>query len=311
MSEAERRVTQVTRLDTRNGGRDGAENSGRDDVGGGRGGVVDGRDDVGGGDPVVGGREVIGGGDPVVGGGEVVDGRDAVVDGGNPVVGGRDGAAGDDRFGSGMADQLVRRLFAVGLDLHAALAYIEAHIAEHTAVEKIHDAIGGLDDAIKDFRGVVFGLAPEEQTGSGSLRTRLVEAVERACGSSGPCPGLTLGSGLESVTDDATSQQIARLVHRVLALVPSDHLSSAHVAVTTDPLATDRLVIRIDAPVYGTADVAAQVGTMGGQSMEITCQSVARSPPAPTSAWNAAPESADADLLAWHPIHLRPDPTSA
>ena len=177
---------------------------------------------------------------------------------------------GEPRSGTGMADQLVHRLFAVGLDLHAALTYIEAHIAEDTAVEKIHNAIGGLDDAIRDFRGVIFGLRPEGRPVS--LRALIVEAVERARGPGGACPTITLGAGLDSVADETTSEQVARLVHRVLALVPRDHLSSAHVALTADPASSDRLVVRIDAPVYGVADLAARVGTMGGHSLKVTCR---------------------------------------
>ena len=60
-------------------------------------------------------------------------------------------------------------------------------------------------------------------------------AVERACGPAGRCPMITLGAGLDSAADETTSEQVARLVHRVLSLVPFERLSSAHVAVTRDP----------------------------------------------------------------------------
>ena len=89
---------------------------------------------------------------------------------------------------------------------------------------------------------------------------------------------ITLGGDLDSVTDDATSQQVARLVHRVLALIPNDYRSGSHVAVTTDPASANRLVVRIDAPVYGVADIAAQVYSMGDRRMEVTCQALARTP---------------------------------
>lgn len=181
----------------------------------------------------------------------------------------------------GIADVLMHRLFAVGLDLHSALTYIEAHVAEHTAVRKIHCAIEGLDDTIRDFRGVVFDLhqgrpAPGRP---GSLRALVVQAVERACEPArGPCPGITIGSGIDAVTDETTSQQVARLVHRVLALVPGDHLPSAHVGITVDPAAPDRLIVRIDASVNGLIDVAEQVGTMGGRHIDVTCSAVPGSP---------------------------------
>jgi hypothetical protein len=186
-----------------------------------------------------------------------------------------------DPLAQGMADVLVHRLFAVGLDLHAALTYIEAHIAEGTAVQKIHDAIAGLDAAIRDFRGVVFGLHQDgiPPATSASLRALIVAAVERACEPAGcTCPAITLGSGVDSLVDDATSQQVARLVHRVLALVPADRLPSAHVEVTVDPRPPGRLVVHIDAPVRGVADVAACVSTMGGKQIEVTCRALAVSP---------------------------------
>jgi hypothetical protein len=73
-----------------------------------------------------------------------------------------------------------------------------------------------------------------------------------------------------------TCHQVARLVHRVLALVPGDHLPGAHVCVTVDPDTPDRLLVRIDASVNGLPDVAAQVGTMGGRHIDVTCRAVTR-----------------------------------
>jgi hypothetical protein len=178
-----------------------------------------------------------------------------------------------------MADVLMHRLFAVGLDLHSALTYIEAHVAEHTAVQKIHSAIEGLDDAIRDFRGIVFDLHQGRPPPSrpGSLRALVVQAVERACEpSQGGCPTITLDGGVDHVTDEMTCHQVARLVHRVLALVPADHLPSAHVGVTADPDTPGRLLVRIDASVNGLPDVAAQVGTMGGRHIDVTCHAVTR-----------------------------------
>ena len=131
-----------------------------------------------------------------------------------------------DPIADGMADVLVHRLFAIGLDLHAAMACVEAQIAEQTVAEKIHSAIDGLDDAIRDFRGVIFDLRPTGRPPptSGSLRALIVEAVERACEpTGGACPAISFGGEIDTATDEATSQQLARLVHRVLALVPCDH----------------------------------------------------------------------------------------
>ena len=195
--------------------------------------------------------------------------------------GGRpDGEAG--RISQGLADVLVHRLFAVGLDLHAALTYIEANISGDLTVEKIHKAIGGLDNAIKDFRGVVFDLHPEGAMGRYGLRALIVEAVERACAPGGVCPALTLGHGIDTLIDQPAWQEAACLVHRALTLVPCERLAEAHVMVTVDPRPPTRLVMHIDAPACDLSGVAIRLRTLGGQGgnghgMDISCRQ-ARSP---------------------------------
>jgi signal transduction histidine kinase len=62
------------------------------------------------------------------------------------------------RIAHDLNDTLVRQMFAVSLDLHAALARIDQDIDDRHAAEKIRHAIGGLDQAIKDIRNTVFGL---------------------------------------------------------------------------------------------------------------------------------------------------------
>ncbi|HWG60593.1 MAG TPA: hypothetical protein VG253_02665 [Streptosporangiaceae bacterium] len=51
-----------------------------------------------------------------------------------------------------LSDVVVHRLFAAGLDLQAALALI----GEDRGAGRIHDAIGELDQAIRDLRHTVF-----------------------------------------------------------------------------------------------------------------------------------------------------------
>ncbi len=223
---------------------------------------------------------------------------------GGPVASGHgdDLAPAGERIAPGMADALVHRLFAVGLDLHAALTYIEADIAGDATIEKIHKAISGLDGAIRDFRGVVFDLHPAGPATRASLRALIVEAVERACGPGGACPALTLGHGMESVLDRRAWQQAARLIHRTLALLCGERLADAHVVVTADPRPPARLVMHIDGPVRDLAGMAGRLraldrraltGRGGGSGarqdgaegramswhgMDVSCQTLPRSP---------------------------------
>ena len=87
----------------------------------------------------------------------------------------RDRAAGD------MNDIVVQRLFSAGLALETALGLL----GDHPGAEKVHEAIGELDLAIRDFRSVLFdrhqpdspsagqpGYVPGRVDGSQRLTTR-------------------------------------------------------------------------------------------------------------------------------------------
>jgi hypothetical protein len=58
-----------------------------------------------------------------------------------------------DRIAQGVTDVVVRRIFAAGLDLQAALGLI----GEHRAAVRIRHAIDELDLAIGDVRSAIFG----------------------------------------------------------------------------------------------------------------------------------------------------------
>lgn len=60
-----------------------------------------------------------------------------------------------------LADQITRRLFGIGLELHGALARIQ----DPRAAERVLAALTELDDAIDDLRRVIFDLhaAPRDQ----------------------------------------------------------------------------------------------------------------------------------------------------
>ena len=63
-----------------------------------------------------------------------------------------------DRIAQGMNDVVIRRIFAVGLDLHAALGLI----GDHPGASKIYHAIDELDQAIRDIRDTIFDQSPPD-----------------------------------------------------------------------------------------------------------------------------------------------------
>jgi signal transduction histidine kinase len=63
-----------------------------------------------------------------------------------------------DRIARDLNDVVVHRIFAAGLDLEAALGLI----GERPGTSRIHHAITGLDQAIRDIRDAVFGIRPRD-----------------------------------------------------------------------------------------------------------------------------------------------------
>jgi len=67
-----------------------------------------------------------------------------------------------DRIAHDVNDTIVHQMFAVSLDLHAALSRMDHHIDERYAAEKVRNAITGLDQAIRDLRNAVVELNDPE-----------------------------------------------------------------------------------------------------------------------------------------------------
>jgi hypothetical protein len=68
-----------------------------------------------------------------------------------------------DRMAERMNDVVIRRIFAAGLDLQAALGLIGEHRADtdHRAAGKIGHASDELDHAIRDLRDILFERDPD------------------------------------------------------------------------------------------------------------------------------------------------------
>jgi hypothetical protein len=68
-----------------------------------------------------------------------------------------------DRLAQRMNDVVVRRIFAAGLDLQAALGLIGEHraAADHRAAGRICHATDELDHAIRDLRNILFERGPQ------------------------------------------------------------------------------------------------------------------------------------------------------
>jgi signal transduction histidine kinase len=75
-----------------------------------------------------------------------------------------------DRIANDLNDTIVHQMFAVSLDLHAALSRMDHDIDEHYVAEKVRHAITSLDQAIRDLRNAVVGLTdPRIRSGRSRL----------------------------------------------------------------------------------------------------------------------------------------------
>ena len=74
-----------------------------------------------------------------------------------------------DRIAQGINDVVVRRIFAAGLDLQAALGLI----GEHRGASRIWHAIDELDQAVRDIRDTIF-----DATGPGKGQTPRAHRVD-------------------------------------------------------------------------------------------------------------------------------------
>ena len=77
------------------------------------------------------------------------------------------------RTGQDLDEVVVSRLFATGLDLHAALR----QLGDHRAAAEIHQAIGELDQAIRDIRDAVFD--PGRQRGPHTHEITVTRAADQ------------------------------------------------------------------------------------------------------------------------------------
>jgi hypothetical protein len=185
------------------------------------------------------------------------------------------GASGDDLIEPSheRVDVLIRRLFSVGLDLNGALGHIREHVDEEAAVRMIHQAIAGLDDAIKDFRSAVLDLWPPVRAAPGGIRSIIVGAVERANGPGAAYPMIILSGGTDP-PDGGIAHQVDAVLQEIFDLIPADRLGNSWVEMASDPRPPGRLTVHIDVPGADLGDVAARLGTTSGQRVTVFSEAV-------------------------------------
>lgn len=84
-----------------------------------------------------------------------------------------------DRPAHDLNDTLIRQMFAVSLDLHAALSRLEHGAGDRHAADKIRKAITGLDQAITDLRDAIVRRGARDTAGDQDPGARPPGRVQR------------------------------------------------------------------------------------------------------------------------------------
>jgi hypothetical protein len=170
-------------------------------------------------------------------------------------------------------DALIRRLFAVGLDLNGALGHIQQHVDEEGAVRMIHQAIDVLDEVIRDFRSAALDLWPPVRAAPGGIRSSVVRAVERANRPGAAYPMIILSGGTD-LPDGGIAHQVGAVLQQIFDLIPADRLGNSRVEMASDPRPPGRLTVHIDVPGADLGDVAARLGTAFGPRVTVSSEAV-------------------------------------
>ncbi|MET9340521.1 GAF domain-containing protein, partial [Nonomuraea sp. NPDC003804] len=133
-----------------------------------------------------------------------------------------------DRIAKDLHDVVIQRLFAVAMTLMGAVRLVE----HPEAADRVQHAIDELDETIRQIRSTIFALQVPRDSGSPSLRARVVDLVENARGHLGFMPGLRMEGPLDhQVPEEVAAHLLAVLREALSNVVRHAKASRAEVSV--------------------------------------------------------------------------------
>jgi signal transduction histidine kinase len=119
-----------------------------------------------------------------------------------------------DRIARDLHDQVIQQLFASGLTLQSVGMALGSEAGESAA--KIDQVVQSLDDTIGDLRRAIFALRVPDGGGH-SLRSRLVEIVEKGSAGAGVHPTLRVEGPLDSAVGRELADHVVAVVREGLS----------------------------------------------------------------------------------------------
>ena len=157
-----------------------------------------------------------------------------------------------DRIARDLHDHVIQRIFATGLSLQAALP----RATDPALRTRLHDAIGALDETVKDIRTTIFDLHTTDGTGSDSLRRRLLDIVTETAGDA-VAPTVRMSGAIDTLLTGQLAADLEAVVREGVSNA-ARHSGAAHVTVTLD--VADDVVVEIIDDGRGIAERGARSG---------------------------------------------------
>lgn len=146
-----------------------------------------------------------------------------------------------DRIARDLHDQVIQRLFAVGLGLQGTSRLV----ARADLTERLTGYVQDLDSTIQEIRRTIFSLQEQKESAPRSARNDILHVAVEATGALGFEPHVAFEGPIDSVADEALRHDLVATLREGLSNVARHaHATQAAVLVKAD-IANRRLLLRI------------------------------------------------------------------
>ena len=162
-----------------------------------------------------------------------------------------------DRIASDLQDLVIKRLFAAGMSLQAAVSMA----TKGSVASRIESAIRDLDEAMRLIRHSIFGLSGHDR-GTG-LRQGILDLCGELAAAGGRTPEVTFSGRIDSAIPAGTGEQLVEMLREALAVI-GDWARPTRVGVAAD----DGVRVTVDGagPARGPAALTGAAATTPGSA---------------------------------------------
>jgi signal transduction histidine kinase len=159
-----------------------------------------------------------------------------------------------DRIARDLHDHVIQRLFAAGLTVQS----VASGLGDDERSERLERVVSDVDDTIRQIRTSIFQLRGQLGPQTGSVRTRLIEAISSVASLLGFEPRLAFGGPIDSVVPESVVDDIVAVAREALTNVARHaQASSADITLTAS---VRQLVLEVVDNGVGIGDVERRSG---------------------------------------------------